>query len=208
MSSSENNSPTKSLAERLCAARSSPGDALGLLLESFRRYLLIVAERRIPTNLKLRIPPSSAVQETILKGLQKFQDFRGQTENSFKGWLRRILLNHVANEIQRHRHVQKRQVGREVSLASIAGEELAKGLVADVPSPSGEAVASEEMAALHRGLPQLPELYRQVIEWRNYERLPFAEIGGRLGRTEEAARQLWRRAVEQLGEILGLPDNG
>jgi hypothetical protein len=37
-----------------------------------------------------------------------------------------------------------------------------------------------------------------VIELRNRERLTFAEVGQRMGRSAEAARKLWARAIELL----------
>ena len=55
-------------------------------------------------------------------------------------------------------------------------------------------------------LTQLSPEQRQVIEWRNYERLSFAGIGARLGRSDEAARKLWSRAIEQLQALLESPD--
>jgi DNA-directed RNA polymerase specialized sigma24 family protein len=56
---------------------------------------------------------------------------------------------------------------------------------------------------MERVLGRLPGLYRQMIHWRNWERRSFEEIGRRTGRSAEAARQLWRRALEQLRHFLG-----
>ena len=55
------------------------------------------------------------------------------------------------------------------------------------------------MAALER----LPENYRRVVVWYQYERLTFDEIGRRLDRTAEAARKLWSRALVRLTEEIG-----
>jgi len=41
-----------------------------------------------------------------------------------------------------------------------------------------------------------------VIQWRNYDRASFEEIGQRLERSAEAARKLWVRAVELLQQEL------
>jgi RNA polymerase sigma-70 factor (ECF subfamily) len=69
-------------------------------------------------------------------------------------------------------------------------------------TPQTAAVAQEQETALHHALQALPEDYRRVIEWRNFEGLSFADIGQRLHRSAEAARMLWARAVEQLGRAL------
>jgi RNA polymerase sigma factor (sigma-70 family) len=55
------------------------------------------------------------------------------------------------------------------------------------------------MAALE----QLPFEARQVIELRNFDRLPYSEIAARVGRTEQATRQSWVQAVRQLRQQLG-----
>jgi hypothetical protein len=37
-----------------------------------------------------------------------------------------------------------------------------------------------------------------LIQWHNYERLTFKEIGERLGCSAEAARKAWARAIERV----------
>jgi RNA polymerase sigma factor (sigma-70 family) len=58
-------------------------------------------------------------------------------------------------------------------------------------------MAREQDEALERALAQLPESSGQVIRWRNYERCSFEEIGRRLGKSAEAARKVWVRAVRE-----------
>ena len=62
---------------------------------------------------------------------------------------------------------------------------------------------------MRRALEQLPEHYQQVIRWRSWERLSFEEIARRTGRSAEAARKLWTRAVDELALLLEPPhDSG
>jgi RNA polymerase sigma-70 factor (ECF subfamily) len=75
------------------------------------------------------------------------------------------------------------------------------------PSPSGEALSREEWEQLNQAMTKLPELYRQAIELRHAGNLTFQELGQKLGRSEEAARKLWARAVRQLQEELGIHGN-
>jgi RNA polymerase sigma factor (sigma-70 family) len=79
-------------------------------------------------------------------------------------------------------------------------------LVDEGSSPSAQARARERDAALERALEQLPESYRQVIEWWSIERYSFEEIGQRLKCSAGAARKLWTRAVEKLQRMLGPAD--
>jgi RNA polymerase sigma factor (sigma-70 family) len=67
-----------------------------------------------------------------------------------------------------------------------------------IPTPSSLIVQEEELMALETALQRLPLQHQQVIHWRNQERLPFSAIGQKLGRSEEAVRKLWVRALDML----------
>ncbi len=60
----------------------------------------------------------------------------------------------------------------------------------------------ELLDALQVTLRKLPNQYQEVIQWRNYDRASFEEIGQRLERSAEATRKLWVRAVEMLQQEL------
>jgi RNA polymerase sigma-70 factor (ECF subfamily) len=122
-----------------------------------------------------------------------------------RAWLRRLLLNNVANFTRQYRQRAKRAIGREVSLeAGGSSHERGAGLAADVLSPSGQAVAQEQAEALACAVERLPADYRQVLKLRHEEQLTFEEIGQRMHRTANAARMLWLRAVERVQEEMGL----
>jgi RNA polymerase sigma-70 factor (ECF subfamily) len=186
-------------------ARHGSRDALGQLLDTCRQYLLLVANQHLDTDLQDKVGPSDLVQDTFLEAQRDFSRFHGNSEEDLLLWLRRILLNNVANTIRNYRAAAKRAVGREVGLAEAQAEELESRLLARSESPSAQVVHWERDEALKRALEQLPEPGRQVIQWRNYERCSFAKIGQRLGRSAEAARKVWVRALEQLRQILEPP---
>ncbi len=185
----------------LAAARQGSADALGGLLETCRNYLLLIANQQLDAQLRGKVGPSDLVQESFLEAQRDFGRFQGKTEEELLAWLRRILLNNLANISRHYRETEKRQIEREVRITETAG--LETGLICPGESPSAALIAGEQDEALHRAFAQLPEPARQVILWRNYERLPFEEIGRRLERSAEAARKLWVRALEQLEELLG-----
>jgi RNA polymerase sigma-70 factor (ECF subfamily) len=62
--------------------------------------------------------------------------------------------------------------------------------------------AAEEAAALHAAMSRLSEDYREVLHLRNWQQLPFMDIGEKMGRSAEAARKLWSRALVQLQQEL------
>jgi RNA polymerase sigma-70 factor (ECF subfamily) len=184
------------------AAHDGSRSALGRLLEACRPYLLLIANEELSPELITKAGASDLVQESFLDAQRDFEGFRGKSEAELRAWLRRILLNNIANFGRLFRDTDKRQLDREVARDDTAIEELRD----QGESPSSEVAARERDAALGWSMTKLPELHRQVIRWRNYERCTFEEIGGRLGRSAEAARKLWARAVEQLQQLLDSPD--
>jgi RNA polymerase sigma-70 factor (ECF subfamily) len=179
------------------AARAGSPEALGRLLEMCRPYLLGVGNQQLEMDLQAKAGASDLVQETFLEAQRGFSGFHGANETELLAWLRQILLNNFANLRRHYRDTDKRELRREVALDGPADNQLAVG-----DSPSNRAQADERDAALHRALQQLPEQSRLVIQWRNYERCSFEDIGKRLGRSTDAARKLWVRAIEQLQRIL------
>ncbi len=190
--------------QHLQDARGGSPAALGWLLDSYRQYLLAIAHQQLDAELRAKVASSDVVQQTVMEALAHFGRFDGQTPQEWAAWLCRILANNLVDVRRHYCDTQKRQLDREVPEAPLAG--LADALAAEVDSPSTEAIAHEEESALHRALAALPEADRQVVQWRSFERLPFEEIGRRLGCRGEAARKRWARAVEQLGQSLEKPD--
>jgi RNA polymerase sigma-70 factor, ECF subfamily len=198
--------PTHTPPEWLAAARAGSGEALGLALESCRDYLLYVAAERLPAELAPKGSASDVVQQTFLEAQRDLPRFRGESEEEWRVWLRRLLLNNLANFVRDYHRTAKRQVGREVALeAGGSSDGPIREPASPSPTPSSEAVARETSQALEAALARLPEDHREVLRLRQQEQLPFAQIGARMGRSDRAARMLWVRAVERLREELEAP---
>jgi RNA polymerase sigma-70 factor (ECF subfamily) len=195
------------VARPIDQARADPGSALGRLLDAARQYLLLVANRELPADLRAKLGPSDLVQETLLRAHQHFGQFRGQSEDELLGWLRQILLNHLANVRQTYLDTEKRDVGREVGLLDVPRGEQVGPLTDPASGPASAAEGRERDDRLHQALGALPADHQAVIRWRTYDDLPFAEVGRRLGRSEEAARKLYARALERLGRLLEAGDD-
>jgi RNA polymerase sigma-70 factor (ECF subfamily) len=191
----------KNSGEWLAAARAGSGEALGLILQSCRQYLLLVAGQELDADLHAKAGASDLVQETFLEAQRDFARFQGTSEAELLAWLRQILVNNVANFTRRYR-TGKREVNREVGLqandsaqaSGIAGPALPDPM----RTPSSEAVEREQAAALQRALERLPEDYRQVLALRYLEGRTFEEIAPLMNRSAEAARKLFARAMQRL----------
>jgi RNA polymerase sigma-70 factor (ECF subfamily) len=187
----------------LPAAQAGSREALAQVLEACRGYLLQIAQRELAPDLRAKAGASDLVQDTMLEAQRDFGGFKGTSENELRAWLRRLLLNNVANFTRHYRATDKRQVAREVKLQppGASGPQDA-GLAADLTSPSGAAMAHERAEAVHQALDRLPEDFRRVILWRYQEEHTFEEIGRLMGRSANAVRKLWLRAIERLEQEL------
>jgi len=169
-------------------------EELGRLLEEFRPYLLAIALEEMPAALGAKLGASDLVQETMSRGFENAATFQGNTKEQLAGWLRSILLNHLANTIKSYQ-TEKRDYARE---------QLADSRVVHPGqiSPSTEALNREQWDLLQAALSRLSDEYRQAILLRHRENLTFSEIGSRFGKSEEAARKIWTRAIKQLQQEL------
>jgi RNA polymerase sigma-70 factor (ECF subfamily) len=197
--------PWQELERWLAAARSGSQAALGDALETCRAYLLLIANQELDPELRAKGGASDLVQETFLEAQRDFSRFGGQTPEELRAWLRQLLLHNLADLRDRYRGTAKRDLGREVPLQpGSTADGLGPGLAGADPSPSAEAVAHEQAEALLQAVQRLPEDYRQVIIFRYQEQRSWEEISQLLGRTPNAARLLWLRAVERLKQELGM----
>jgi RNA polymerase sigma-70 factor (ECF subfamily) len=175
--------------------------ALGDVLEASRRYLLWVARRELDPTLQAKAGASDLVQETLLEANRDFGQFHGNTEAEFLAWLRRLLLNNLANFARSYRATAKRRLDLEQPLDAGEGERAAR-LAGKAATPSVELMAQERSAAVQKALDRLPEDYRQVLTLWQQEDRTFEEIGKVMHRSANAARMLWLRALERLQQEL------
>jgi RNA polymerase sigma-70 factor, ECF subfamily len=189
--------------DRLAAARGGSREALGEALEACRAYLLKIAEEDLDPALRPKGGASDLVQQTFLEAQRDFGRFAGGSEQELLAWLRQLLRNNLANFARDYRQTGKRRIDREVALGSPdSSAEPARQIAADATSPSGHAAAGERAEAVRRAMGRLPEDYRRVLTLRYEEGRSFEEIAALMGRTPNAVRKLWARAVEVLeGEL-------
>jgi RNA polymerase sigma-70 factor, ECF subfamily len=186
----------------IVAGREGSADARGKLFERCRDYLLLVAEHELDPGLRGKLGASDLVQQTFLDAERGFPEFRGQTEQELLAWLRRILENRAGQAVRQYRLAAKRDVRSERPLSAWGDLQLA----ADIETPSRQVATAEEADRLVLALSRLPGHYQDVIRLRNTERKSFEEIGALMGRSPEAARKLWVRAIEQLRVALDTDD--
>lgn len=186
-------------------ARAKDPGAAGKLLGAYRNYLWLLAKTSIDRELRAKLDPSDVVQDTLLRAHERFGQFRGASEPELLAWLRRVLANRLADLARRFRETQARQVARERSFDEVVDESslaLGRFVAASGTSPSGAAERREFSVALADALARLTPDHRDVIVLRNFEELPWEEIGRRMGRSANAARNLWARALQNLRPMM------
>jgi RNA polymerase sigma-70 factor, ECF subfamily len=185
----------------LALARSGDRLSLGQLLELYRGYLSLVARLQIGRRLQGKADAADLVQETFLAAHQNWEQFRGTTERELLRWLRRILAARLTDLMRRYLGSQRRDVRLERELAAEleqSSQDLDAGLLAKQDSPSQQVAQREQGLLLADALSRLPEDYREVLILRHMEGLTFPEVAQRLGRTLDAVKSVWTRALDRL----------
>lgn len=183
----------------LPAAKAGEPQALGQVLEACRRYLLWIARREMDPDLQPKAGASDLVQDTLLEAQRDIGSFQGDSEAELLAWLRRLLLNNLANFARSYRATAKRRLDAEVPLESAEpGTGPAADLADDEPAPDAQLLAREQMDLVHAAMARLPEDYRRVLQLWYEEEKAFDEIGPLMSRSANAARMLWLRAIEKL----------
>ena len=177
-------------------ARAGSEEALGNLIESVRTYLLLVANQETDDQLRAKVAASDVVQDACLRAHQGFGAFRGSTVEELRAWMRQVLLNSLSDLRRKHVQSKKRDAAREVAA------EHDKFLHSPELTPKSSALAREEGELLREAMSVLSEDHRLVLQLRNWELLSFIEIGARMGRSDEAVRKLWSRALRELEKEL------
>jgi RNA polymerase sigma-70 factor (ECF subfamily) len=192
------------IARSIRLAREGQQEALNGLLETHRNYLRVLAASCLHREMRGKADPSDVVQETLLKVHENFHQFRGTTEIEWMTWLRTILVHHLT-DVQKGFQRQRRTVARERSLENLADRSsamLRNMIPAKGPSPSQEAQRREAAALVADAIAELDPEDREVVILRSLHELDWNAIGEKTGRSPDAARMLWARAMQRVGGLL------
>jgi RNA polymerase sigma-70 factor (ECF subfamily) len=176
------------------------GDAAsaGVLFDRHAPALRASVRQRMPAAMRAKVGESDVLQEAWLAAFMSLGKFEDRGDGSFAAWLRRILDRKLVDEVRRHTDAAMRDARREERLATDAG--VAEP---DQPSPSGEVAAAEQSARIRAVVDALPSDYAVVIRLIHQDGLTLVEAGERMGRSADAVRKLYGRAMECLAERAG-----
>jgi len=180
--------------------------ALKALSDRYAERLTNRIRQRLMPGMRRKIAASDILQEAYLSALPRLADFEDRGEGSFGRWFGRIVEVKIADAVRRHVEATKRGVRREVTRAARCPTNR---IAAASPSPSQVLVGAELKEAVRAAFEKLPDDARRVIELLQHERLSLDEAADRLGRSKEAVKKLYGRALSRLEELVGLePEEG
>jgi RNA polymerase sigma-70 factor (ECF subfamily) len=180
--------------------RVSSGDAAAAadLFDRHAAALRANVRRRLPASMRGKIGESDVLQEAWLAAFMNLGKFEDRGDGSFAAWLRRILDRKLIDEVRRHTDAAIRDARREERLATDAGV-----AAPDQPSPSEEVAAAEQSARVKAVVEGLPSDYAVVVRLIHQDGLTLVEAGERIGRSADAVRKLYGRALACLVDRVG-----
>lgn len=185
--------------ELLNQAIQGNNDALGELLEDYRAYLTVLAQRYMDNRLRGRLDASDVVQITFMEAQRDLGSFRGHHIEELLGWLRHILRNNVSSAHQRHIYTQKRSAGREVTNSPTDSRPAFTDLApAETSSPSQRMMRDEAAVYLANCLEEIPDTQREALRLRYVEGCSLKEIATTMSKSEMAVAGLLKRGLQAL----------
>jgi RNA polymerase sigma-70 factor (ECF subfamily) len=179
----------------------------GFPIERYRDHLLWLARHYLNRLPHVRIDPSDAVQETLLRAHKNLGRCRAEPEAQRFAWLRRILENLLIDWLRQGKHDPGllNSLIQNLDMSSTCLDAL---LAANHTTPGEAAMRHERILRLADAMHQLPEASRIAVEMRYLQDPPcsLAEIAQHLGRTQKAAAGLVARGLAELRRLLGRPD--
>jgi RNA polymerase sigma factor (sigma-70 family) len=184
---------TRQLFERARRGRTEDLDAF---YERCARKLLPIIRLRLGRTLRREMESRDILQTVLCKSFQRIDQVDDPA--AVIGWMARIADNEIRDQADYHQR-QKRDAALRAPL------EAATAVPAPVRQALSQVILSEQTNALEAALDALPEPAREIIILRKLEELTFPEIAARLGKSEDACRMAFSRAMAALTLKMGTP---
>jgi RNA polymerase sigma-70 factor (ECF subfamily) len=172
-------------------ALSGSDAALDALYGRLGPRLLAFIRLKMGRGLRARLESRDILQATFLKSFEHLDDFEGSDARSLLGWMMRIAEHEIRDRADFHGR-QQRDPKVEEDVADHAE------LRARTRSALSRLIVDEQSERIDAALATLSDGHRQVILLRTFEEMSFGEIGQTIGKSEDASRMLFARAMTAL----------
>jgi len=167
------------------AARGGGPEALNELLGAVYGYLKFVAAQETWQAYSAKCCLSDLVQKGAVDIWKGFPSFKGNCTAEFICWVRAIIRHNAVDE-------QRKQQKPAQKPGLIDDDNIA---AASADNPLAQAIQSESAADVKAALARLPDHYAEVLRLKTWGGKTCAQIGHKMGRSEDAVRKVWCRAL-------------
>jgi RNA polymerase sigma-70 factor (ECF subfamily) len=174
------------------------------LIESFRGYLLVLANLHLDPRLKGKMDAEDIVQQTMMRAHAAWPELRDKRPEILVAWLRTILASTLADALKHYRR-DRRDIHLERSIAADVDQSAAglEGwLQAEQTSPSMGAARNEELVRLTQALSRLRADMREVIVLKHLKNMTLQQVAEQTNRTTASVASLLRRGLAELRKAL------
>jgi RNA polymerase sigma factor (sigma-70 family) len=147
-----------------------------------------------------KVAISDVVQEARIEALGLAPQFQERHGGAARAWLLKIVELKAREAVRRYATTAKRAVAREITHE---GRPDTRDWVARGPSPSDAAIGLEAAQAVAKAMSVLPPPYRDVLRLTRVEGMSIGDAARRMGRSRDAAKKLYGRALSRFTEIFG-----
>jgi RNA polymerase sigma-70 factor (ECF subfamily) len=192
--------PTPEEAELVRRAQGGDRAAVEALLELHLPALEAYVRLRVGRGLGAREGVSDVVQSTCRELLERRDDFRHGGASAFRHWLHATAARKIADKHAFH-NAARREAKREETPRDA---DPLESLLAQVATPSQEAVGQELLARLEAAFAELADDEREVVMLSRVVGLSRGDVAEAMGRSEPAVRNLLYRTMSKLAAKLDL----
>jgi RNA polymerase sigma-70 factor (ECF subfamily) len=180
---------TREMVRRMQAG---DGDAWRELYGRYRDELLLLIRVNMGTRLRAALQSEDVLQSVVLEAFRAMPRFEDRGQGSLRAYLKVLLLQKVRG------HGRALAAKKRAGAASLTST-LARALPAAEATP---AYQDARYGKIETALRALPADMREVIVLRRLDGVSNEEAAARLGRSAEATRKLYARAMARLSLLV------
>ncbi len=164
------------------------------LYERYHDQLLLAVRLRLGRGLRRWLQSEDIFQSVALEAFRALPGFEYRGKGSLVGFLERLVVNKIRDRADTF--AAEKRAGA-MALDEERLDALPIGAAGDV-----RYFDAERYERLERGLSALPGDMREMLVLRKVEGLSSKEVAARLGKTDEAVRKAYSRALARLSLLV------
>ncbi len=186
-------------------AKQGDDSAFSELLNRYYLRMLPFVRSRFNADLRAQMESSDALHEAMLNAIKGFEHFQVRSNKELAAWFMRVIENYLISAARAGR-AQRRDRNREVpfdGLKSSSDDTAPRAAPADPHAGPLDLTAQREQKRIYiECLEALEPEQRQVIQLRHGKNQSWSDIAEIMGRSPDASRMLYARALVQLQKIM------